>query len=80
MLRNSFHRRVVSFILVHLMGKCLPNIDDSTRKINCIIGSLFKTPGIFNQGRQITKIEIDFESESRECVKLRKNEGKLKSI
>ena len=61
-------------------GKCLPNIDDSTRKINCISGSLFKTPGIFNQGRQITKIEIDFESESRECVKLRKNEGKLKSI
>ena len=23
----------------------------------------------FNQGRQITKIEIDFESKSRECVK-----------
>ncbi len=75
MLRNSFHRRGVSFIhraifiLVHLMGKCLPNIDDCTRKINCISGSLFKTPGIFNQGRQITKIEIDFESKSRECVK-----------
>ena len=70
----------VTDILVHLMGKCLPNIDDSTRKINCISGSLFKTPGIFNQGRQITKIEIDFESESRECVNLRKNEGKSKSI
>ena len=61
-------------------GKVFAKYDDSTRKIKYIGGFLFKTPGIFNQGRQITKIEIDFESESRECVKLRKNEGKLKSI
>ena len=47
---------------------------------NASVVYVLKTPGIFNQGRQITKIEIDFESESRECVKLGKNEGKLKSI
>ena len=49
--------------------------------LNILISKL-QAPCIFNQGRQITKIEIDFESESKECVCMRvcvkrqKNEGK----
>ena len=58
----------------------LPDVMIPLEEWNVLAVSNFWTPSIFNQGRQITKIEIDFESESRECVKLRKNEGKLKSI
>ena len=71
--------RIVFFILVHLLGNCFSNMMIPQEK-NASVVYVLKTPGIFNQGRQITKIEIDFESESRECVKLGKNEGKLKSI
>ena len=74
------HRSNCGFHSGRFDGKVFVEYNYSTRKINCFSGLHFKTPGIFNQGRQITKIEIDFESESRECVKLRKNEGKLKSI
>ena len=41
---------------------------ESKSFLACEIIKPILTPSIFNQGRQITKIEIDFESESKECV------------